>query len=119
MLQTGVAMAEGEGLNLYEVWYEAKEAKLGFAHTGKGFELFPGKPSNYRFEPVLWIRPCHLTLSFPTSFSSELLLTGIYFGIKQSVEGSGDENGLRVNSNRQPLSSPLSLSETDRLESLH
>ena len=42
VLQTGVLLVQGDGVNLYEVWDKDKETKLNFTRTGKGLELFPG-----------------------------------------------------------------------------
>lgn len=42
VLETGVLLVEGQGLNLYEVWNEERTKKLNYTSTGKGFEFFPG-----------------------------------------------------------------------------
>lgn len=42
VLDSGVLMVDGIGLNLYEVWDEKDQNKLNFTNTSKGLELFSG-----------------------------------------------------------------------------
>ncbi len=43
IVQTGVLMVTGLGINMYEVWGNDNSTKLNFTDTGKSLEMFPGE----------------------------------------------------------------------------